>query len=65
MLSGKLRKGGAMDRLFIIAIAIMIAGVLSGGLYSVGGMSNGFSVINRITGSTWACDYTGCVKLHY
>jgi hypothetical protein len=62
---GKLRKGGAMDRLYILAIAIVIAGSLSGGFYSVTGMGNGSAVINRFTGSTWACDYSGCVRLRF
>jgi hypothetical protein len=52
-----------MDRLYIIAIAVVIVGALSGGVYSVAGMGNsGSIVINRFTG---ACDLTGCMKLRY
>jgi hypothetical protein len=55
-----------MDRLYILAIAIVIAGALSGGVYSVTTMgNNGSAVINRFTGSTWACDNTGCIRLRY
>jgi hypothetical protein len=55
-----------MDRLYIIAIAVVIVGALSGGVYSVAGMGNsGSIVINRFTGKTWACDLTGCMKLRY
>jgi hypothetical protein len=61
---GKLRKDRQMmDRLYIIAIAVVIVGALSGGVYSVAGMGNsGSIVINRFTG---ACDLTGCMKLRY
>lgn len=45
-----------MDRLAIIALAIVIAGLLSGGVYSVS--SSGLStaiIINRFTGAAWSC----------
>jgi hypothetical protein len=55
-----------MGRIFILAIAIVAAGALSGGFYSVTTMGNtGATVINRFTGDAWVCDYTGCVKLQY
>lgn len=55
-----------MDRLYILAIAIVIAGALSGGVYSVSARGNaGIAVINRFTGSTWGCDLSGCIQLRY
>jgi hypothetical protein len=66
MLSDKLRKGGAMDRLFILAAAILIAGVFSGGLYSTASMGTyGSIVLNRFTGDAWQCGIGSCVKMAY
>ncbi len=48
-----------MGRLTIIALALAIAGLLSGGIYSVS--SSGLStaiVINRFTGAAWSCSVT-------
>ena len=40
----------------ILAIAIMIAGVLSGGVYSVSGSTTtGAVVVDRFTGTVWSC----------
>ena len=53
-----------MDRLIILAIAIVIAGALSGGLYSISGTGNGMSmVINRFTGTVWNCTILDCHQL--
>jgi hypothetical protein len=55
-----------MDRLFILAIAIMIAGALSGGFYSVAGTPGGGAmIINRLTGSVWDCTAIGCDPIPY
>jgi hypothetical protein len=45
-----------MDRMIILAIAVVIAGALSGGIYAVSGAgaANAF-VVNRLTGSVWIC----------
>ncbi len=45
-----------MDRLLILAIVIVIAGALSGGVYSVSGTGNGTAlIVNRLSGNTWLC----------
>ncbi len=50
-----------MDRLFFLAAAIVIAGLLSGGIYSATGTGNGFGlVVNRFTGTVWTCNFTSC-----
>jgi hypothetical protein len=50
-----------MDRLYILAIAIVIAGALSGGVYSVAGTGTGGSIMfNRFTGSSWYCAAPEC-----
>jgi hypothetical protein len=53
-----------MDKIYILAAAIALAGFLSGGVYSVAGSaSNRFIVVNKFTGSGWACDFTACWAL--
>jgi hypothetical protein len=54
-----------MDRLIILAVAVAIAGVLSGGIYAVSGAGapNAF-VVNRFTGSVWICSYN-CQQVPY
>jgi hypothetical protein len=58
-----------MDRLIILAIAIMIAGALSGasgGLYSVAGTGTGTSVIvNRFTAKAWTCNIIYCESMAF
>ncbi|MGY3075350.1 hypothetical protein ACVWZZ_001721 [Bradyrhizobium sp. LM6.10] len=50
-----------MDRLFVLAGAIVLAGFLSGGVYSVTGGERGNStIINRFTGSVWGCTILEC-----
>ena len=50
-----------MDRLFILAIAIVIAGALSGGVYtSAGSGSGGVVITNKFTGSSTFCATTVC-----
>jgi hypothetical protein len=53
-----------MDRLLILAMAIVIAGALSGGLYTTSG-SNGVYVVNRFTGSAWFCGLGTCIPFKY
>ena len=54
-----------MDRLYILAIAIVIAGALSGGFYSVSNSSTGPTIINRFTDSMWDCTAAGCERVPY
>jgi hypothetical protein len=44
-----------MDRIYILAIAIVIAGALDGGLYAVSGGSGASHMVNRFAGKTWYC----------
>jgi len=57
-----------MDKLFVLATAIALAGFLSGGLYQLapnGGSAGGSKVLNRLTGSVWDCDYRECSPIKY
>jgi hypothetical protein len=54
-----------MDRLYVLAIAIVIAGALSGGVYSVSGANGSAHIVNRFTGSTWYCGATTCLRAAY
>lgn len=50
-----------MDRMFFLAIAIVIAGFLNGGVYSMAtGPNDGLMVVNRFTGSVWTCNQLSC-----
>jgi hypothetical protein len=53
-----------MDRIYILAIAIVIAGALSGGLYTAAGGNGSGYVINRFTGSGWYCGAMQCFRLN-
>jgi hypothetical protein len=53
-----------MDRLIILAIAIAIAGGLSGGVYSVSGGNGSSFVINRFTGAAWYCGAQNCFRTY-
>ena len=69
-LGAMLRKEGAtMDRLIILAMAIVMAGALSGvsgGLYSIAGTGTGTSVvINRFTAKAWTCNVLFCEPLAF
>ncbi|MGH2198718.1 hypothetical protein ACQ1Z2_14315 [Enterococcus faecalis] len=44
-----------MDRIYVLAAAIVLAGFLSGGVYSVTGTGNSGMIVNRFTGSAWSC----------
>lgn len=55
--------GTALDRLMILAIAIVIAGALSGGLYTTTGDNSAY-VVNRFTGHVWFCGFE-CKALKY
>jgi hypothetical protein len=63
------KEGATMDRLIILAMAIVMAGALSGasgGLYSVAGTGTGTSVvINRFTAKAWTCNVLFCEPLAF
>jgi hypothetical protein len=65
----KALKGTTMDRLIILALAIVIAGALSGasgGLYSVAGTGTGTSIIiNRFTAKAWTCSILFCEPMAF
>ncbi len=44
-----------MDRLYILAVALVLAGFLSGGIYTVTGAGNSGIIVNRFTGNAWDC----------
>jgi hypothetical protein len=52
-----------MDRLMILAVAIVIAGALSGGVYSASGSYSNAIVINRFTGTVWNCNLLSCIQI--
>jgi|tagenome__1003787_1003787.scaffolds.fasta_scaffold20949336_5 hypothetical protein len=52
-----------MDRLIILAIALVIASVLNGGIYTVSGGQATTHIINRFTGSGWYCAASNCLRL--
>lgn len=55
-----------MDRLVILAGALALAGLLSGGLYTATGQGTGGAVIvNRFTGNGWYCGAMNCVRLNW
>jgi hypothetical protein len=54
-----------MDRIYILAAAIALAGALSGGLYSVSGSMGNAVMINRLTGSMWMCSLAGCQQTKF
>jgi hypothetical protein len=55
---------GRMDRIYILAVAIVIAGACSGGLYSVAGIDNSSAlIVNRFTGGGWYCGLGSCSPL--
>jgi hypothetical protein len=59
-----------MDRLFVLAAALIFAGalsgILSGGLYHATGTGSGsFAVVNRFTGSAWDCNLGYCDPYRY
>lgn len=54
-----------MDRLYILAAALALAGFLSGGIYTVTGSLGNAVVINRFTGSVWYCTASGCSGRQY
>jgi hypothetical protein len=39
----------------ILAAAIVLAGILSGGFYSISAGQAGVNVVNRFTGTVWHC----------
>ena len=49
-----------MDRLVILAVAIVIAGGLSGGIYTTVGTQGTSMIVNRFTGSAWNCIVDSC-----
>lgn len=56
-----------MDRIYILAAAILLAGFLSGGIYTAAGngASGGTKVLNRFTGGLWDCDHNTCTPVRY
>lgn len=55
-----------MDRLFILAAALVVAGFLSGGLYTVAGQGTGGAlVVNRFTGNGWYCGAMNCFRMNW
>jgi hypothetical protein len=54
-----------MDRLYVLAIAILLSGILSGGVYTIAAAGNGSTlVMNRFTGSVLFCSsMSGCSLL--
>jgi hypothetical protein len=45
-----------MDRMTVFAVGLVIAGLLSGGIYQISDAGTGsYAVVNRFTGSTWFC----------
>ncbi|WP_271605850.1 hypothetical protein [Bradyrhizobium sp. CCBAU 11434] len=53
-----------MDRLYVLATAFILAGFLSGGIYSISSSSGGTYIVNRFTGSAWYC-FGRCVRQTY
>lgn len=55
-----------MDRLMILAIALLFAGFLSGGIYTTSPQGNaGAVIVNRFTGNGWYCGATNCFRLNW
>jgi len=53
-----------MDRLIILAVALVIAGFLNGGgLYTVSNGQATTHIINRFTGAGWYCAASNCFRL--
>jgi len=50
-----------MDRLFVLAAALVVAGFLSGGIYTASSNGQGFTmVVNRFNGNVVACSVAAC-----
>jgi hypothetical protein len=47
----------------ILAVAVVLAGFLSGGIYTTSGTQFVSNVTNRFTGSTWKCSMSECSQL--
>ena len=54
-----------MDKLFILAAAILLAGFLSGGIYTVAGTQGSTTIVNRFTGKAWFCAAKTCYPIEY
>lgn len=58
-----------MDRLVILAVAIVVAGALSGaggGIYSVAGTGTGTAmIVNRFTAKVWTCNISYCEPMAF
>ena len=53
-----------MDRMFVLAAALIVAGLLSGGIYSIAGTNNGSAmVVNRFTGHVSFCSMLHCADV--
>lgn len=52
-----------MDRLYILAIALVLAGAMSGGVFSVSHGNGNSTIINRFTGKGWFCNLRVCYPL--
>ena len=49
-----------MSRIYVLTIAIVISGMLSGGIYSVSAGNGTALIINRFTGGGWYCHLEAC-----
>lgn len=55
-----------MDRIYILAATIAVAGFACGGLYTTSSMGNGSAaIVNRFTGSAWSCSFMSCSPIRY
>jgi hypothetical protein len=55
-----------MDRLIILALAIVVAGFLNGGVYAVSGGGSAFPIVMiRFTGQVWSCSVVACSTVKY
>jgi hypothetical protein len=52
-----------MDRIWLVLIAIIIAGVLIGGRYTVAGTQTTVYIVDRFTGAGWYCILGDCNRL--
>jgi hypothetical protein len=55
-----------MDRVIVLAVALVMAGFVSGGIYtaSSNGASGGVTIMNRFTGTAWSC-FNSCEPVQY
>jgi hypothetical protein len=55
-----------MGRVIVLAVAIALAGFVSGGIYtaSSNGASGGVTIMNRFTGTVWSC-FGSCEPVQY